>query len=582
MIDHPAVNQHHLPHFDLAAQPFSLSGAFLKLQVMPETGRLRYATSSRQAISEKWQDFWAHDFFEIAVFRDGVEIPILWEGHPHRVNGQGGNIALCIAGVDTETFLFELNSPCPVNLCFLPCKPYQSIYLPAEDQIAITDWAARGVHQFRVIPETGTCAWQAAGGVTFSSDPGASGTLCGAFRFTGYETRWDEALPTLADCIAHEETASAAWLVQQPAVRADHQPMAALAWLLMRNLRMPKVGPLTRSTIYSSKGYLNGVWAWDNCFHALAVASADSALAWDQLMLFFDHQNALGMIPDRLDDLFISYGFTKPPIYGWAIFKLVERLGLKSCRPYLAALYDPLRRLTEWWYSLRDSDHDGLCEYRHGNDSGWDNATVFDQGYPTEGADLAAFLTLQLEALAFIARDLGRPDEATLWASRAARQRYDLLVHSVRNGRFVSPLSGNHTVLESHSLLNRIPIILGNRLPPDLRTHLVNDLRPGGPFLTTWGLASEAPSSAKYEADGYWRGPIWAPSTYLLVDGLIGLGERALAREIAERFCSLCIQAGGFWENFDALSGAGLRCQGVAWTAAAFLLLAEWLNKPNL
>ena len=37
-------------------------------------------------------------------------------------------------------------------------------------------------------------------------------------------------------------------------------------------------------------------------------------------------------------------------------------------------------------------------------------------------------------------------------------------------------------------------------------------------FLTENGLATEMPKSNKYESNGYWRGPIWAPTTYLLVD----------------------------------------------------------------
>ena len=50
---------------------------------------------------------------------------------------------------------------------------------------------------------------------------------------------------------------------------------------------------------------------------------------------------------------------------------------------------------------------------------------------------------------------------------------------------------------------------------------------------------------------------------------------------IAQRFCDMCIQTNGFWENYNASTGKGLRCPGYTWTAAVFLLLAEWLaNEP--
>ena len=86
--------------------------------------------------------------------------------------------------------------------------------------------------------------------------------------------------------------------------------------------------------------------------------------------------------------------------------------------------------------------------------------------------------------------------------------------------------------------------------------------------------ASEWPESPHYTPDGYWRGPIWAPSTYLIVDGLRRGGETALDDDIAQRFCRLCAQS-GFAENFDALTGDPLRDKAYTWTSSVFLLLAS-------
>jgi hypothetical protein len=64
----------------------------------------------------------------------------------------------------------------------------------------------------------------------------------------------------------------------------------------------------------------------------------------------------------------------------------------------------------------------------------------------------------------------------------------------------------------------------------------------------------------------------------LIFDGLAQGGESGLARTIAERFCEMCRRSPGFWENYDALTGQGLDCPGYTWTAACFLLMAEWLH----
>ena len=80
--------------------------------------------------------------------------------------------------------------------------------------------------------------------------------------------------------------------------------------------------------------------------------------------------------------------------------------------------------------------------------------------------------------------------------------------------------------------------ILGERLPEEVRTCLKNGIER---HLTEWGPATEHPQSPKYESDGYWRGPIWAPSTMLAVSGLIDVGEKEMSTltESAKCACRL-------------------------------------------
>lgn len=90
----------------------------------------------------------------------------------------------------------------------------------------------------------------------------------------------------------------------------------------------------------------------------------------------------------------------------------------------------------------------------------------------------------------------------------------------------------------------------------------------GQAHLTRFGLATELPQSPEYQPDGYWRGPIWAPTTVLVEDCLRRAGFVALADEVSARFRQLC-ETSGFAENFDALSGEGLRDRAYTWTASA-------------
>ena len=56
--------------------------------------------------------------------------------------------------------------------------------------------------------------------------------------------------------------------------------------------------------------------------------------------------------------------------------------------------------------------------------------------------------------------------------------------------------------------------------------------------------------------------------------GLRAAGEIALADEVSDRFRRLC-ERSGFAENFDALTGEGLRDRAYTWTASVYLLMAD-------
>lgn len=569
--------------FFLDQIPFSTAGSFLTITARNprNASRLLYRTASARIASGPSVPFDSSEFFEIALLQDSIEVPYTWTAIPTCLTlstPSGATIKFTFG--DLDTLLFQAQG---VTLRLMPCKVFPVEFSPSPDQIVLMDWAARGFHYFRS---------DSSGQIRSSITPTVTGlekahreyprtidflAPTGAFRFSEHEHLWNEPLPDFEHAVAINEKEFSRWLGNMPPVPETYQAAAEQAWFILWNCLVPPGGALTRPAIYMSKAWMNGVWAWDNCFNALAVVEADPALAWDQIRLFFDHQESHGMLPDVINDLEAVYCFNKPPVYGWTILKIIQAQGEKNSLPYLNEVYKPLARLTEWWYTYRDFDGDGLPQYHHGNDSGWDNATVFDQGCPTEGADLAAFLVLQCEALSHIAGMLGHRKAARRWYERAQTQLDHLLQLQVNKRHFFSPRDGETAASESHSLLNSIPILLGERLPLKIRRSLITDLSPNGPFLTPYGLASEAPTSSHYIPDGYWRGPIWAPSTYLIYDGLVAVGEAGLADTVAERFCNMCLRSPGFWENYDALTGQGLRCPGYSWTASVFLLLAHHL-----
>lgn len=353
-----------------------------------------------------------------------------------------------------------------------------------------------------------------------------------------------------------------------------------LTWYNIWSSFVQKGGHYHQDTVVMAKKSMCAVWSWDHCFNALSLAQAGRREeAWNQFMAPFTLQAPNGCLPDmwRPNEA-ITWTITKPPIHGWCLGKLLDLMELTKNQ--LETAYQGLEKWTDWWLTYRDYDGDGIPAYPMGCDCGWDNSSAFDIGYFVESPDLPAYLILQMETLARVADALSDETEekdfweekSRMWTERKNQMKEDFLAHCWEEDRFVTKKNGSHIFVKDQSLLNLMPLVLGEELDREKQMLLIRRLKQE--FLTEYGLATESPESKKYNPDGYWRGPIWAPVTYLLVDGLYRGGESELASEIAHKFCCMLEKrAGGNYENFDAKTGKGLRAPGYTWTASVYLLL---------
>lgn len=333
-------------------------------------------------------------------------------------------------------------------------------------------------------------------------------------------------------------------------------------------------GLLQRDSILMSKNWMTCVWTWDCCFNAMALAEAHPALAAEQLCLPFDGQKAdTGILPDTTSYADRIYEYTKPPVHGWTLKYLMERGAVTEKQ--LTWLLPRLEKWTDYWFTYADWDHDGMCNYTHGNDSGWDNCSGYQVGCPIEGPELAAYLVIQMDVLADIYQSRGNPGKAAYWRKRADAQLKGMIDHFWNGTAFEILQSGTHRKTENaDSLYAFVPLILGKRLPNQIFAQLVAGLKEEGRFLTPFGLATESKQSPYFVDDGYWLGPIWAPPMYQIIRGLCEGGEKDFALELARRFCNMVV-ASGFAENFSAQDGRGLRDPAYTWTSSVFQMLAR-------
>jgi glycogen debranching enzyme len=350
--------------------------------------------------------------------------------------------------------------------------------------------------------------------------------------------------------------------------RSERTPAAALAAYVLWSATVAPEGLATRESVLMSMHWMDKLWSWDHCFNALALAAGEPDAALDQFLAPFDHQDATGAIPDSVTHSEVLYNFVKPPIHGWALQRLRARASRALTTAELTEIHDRLSRWSAFWLDRRRVPGHVLPYYQHGNDSGWDNSTTFDRDRVVEAPDLAAFLAIQLEVLADLSDELGLPSQQ--WRTQSDEVRAALLDELWTGKELVAVGARSGVASTATSLLNLLPLVLGARLPAEVRDALGARVEQ---HLTAWGPATEPVDSAHYEDDGYWRGPIWAPSTALIENGLRASGFIELADTVSARFRALC-ERSGFAENFDARTGVGLRDRAYTWTAAVYLLLA--------
>ena len=301
------------------------------------------------------------------------------------------------------------------------------------------------------------------------------------------------------------------------------------------------------------------------------------------MLLPFDYMTQEGRLPDSIAYSDLLYDTTKPPIYGWTIFKLFELLpkridgatGGENLDIFTSErweeIYEKVSRFSNFWHDHRATKTSAIPWYSHGFDSGWDNATCFDSHPVCVSPDMAAFLIIQDDALAVIARHLGKDADATAWTNRSKTMVKALIdeLWDDKQSTFVFKNAHTGETWTSQTLLRFVPLVASAYLPKSVVETLSRDLVS---HLTQWGLATEDPNSPHYTPDGYWRGPIWAPPTILIESGLRKAGYTDLADEVSQRFMRLC-EVAGFAENYDAIAGKGNRDLSYTWSASTYLVL---------
>ena len=410
---------------------------------------------------------------------------------------------------------------------------------------------------------------------------------------------------------------------------------------LITNWRSP-AGAIKHNGVIPSLSYkwFVGMWAWDSWKQAVGTSQFNGDLAKDNIRALFDYQiksddkirpQDAGAIIDAIfynqDEARGGVGGnwnernSKPPLAAWAVWNVYKETGDKD---FLKEMYPKLVDYHNWWYTNRDHDKNGICEYGgmvhdlNNSDeeiilaaaweSGMDNATRFDVegqgaddigvkvfenkdkdgkviGYSInqESVDLNAYLYAEKGFLKSMADELGNKSDSKKYVTeaKALKDYVNNNMYDKETG-FYYDLQINEDGTETKLLVNRgkgtegwIPL-WANMSEKEQAEGVKNNMMDPNVFNTFVPLPTAAKDNPKFDPNKYWRGPVWLDQALFGVEALQNYNYYDDAVQLCEKLFNNAegvVSNGPIRENYNPETGVGLHTKDFSWSASSYYLM---------
>jgi glycogen debranching enzyme len=256
-----------------------------------------------------------------------------------------------------------------------------------------------------------------------------------------------------------------------------------------------------------------------------------------------------------------------PPLFSWAEVQTYMATGDKS---RFAMVLEPLERYVQWIEAHRrgyDTPHQ--LYWTNGQASGMDN-TPRDNGRQSPEkdwdchsaidhmgwVDMSSQMVMCYRDLSYICKELGKNDKARLYSMRAdsISTRINKWLWDDQSGLYfdVTP-AGNKTKCISAATFWPMLAGVANH---EQCAKLVKNLKNTSLFWRPIPVPSLAANQPEYDKMGcYWKGGVWAPTNYMIVEGLKKSGFSDVAIDVSKRYINALLQVynstGTLWEAYS-------------------------------
>ena len=381
-----------------------------------------------------------------------------------------------------------------------------------------------------------------------------------------------DSYPTYDEALAATTADWESFLAKIPHFTEELEPVRIeAAWHEWSSMIAPS-GLIKRAALFMTQGMLAS--SWQMVQNAVGL-NHDFELATDLLVNMIDNIGERGQFPDFVFDGQNMCQGIHPPTQGWALNWLMRLhdFGKEMPKETLTYLYEGYGKMADWYMKYRDDDKDGLPQFDNGDETGYDDISVFVHHVSVEGPDIAAYMGVLFDKLGDIAEILGRQEEADSWHQRADEM-IKKLIDTFWNGeKFIALSNFDHEVIDSNAITDYLPFVLGDKLPQEIIDKMTEDLLVEGDFLSPVGLTTEKISSDQFRRAGFSRGFALPPSNMMILTGMYMAGKKEEAKMIAKRFCEAMITS-GISQLMDPIEQYRITFS-CTWPACGFLALAD-------
>lgn len=346
-------------------------------------------------------------------------------------------------------------------------------------------------------------------------------------------------------------------------------------------------------------------YCWAIYFEMLAALKFNITLAKQCILASLSTQEANGMIPNAPISGADCNLRSQPPLLAPACWAYYQATNDSSS---LALWYPKLQQYFSWENEYSDirgnylyapltgrtTSYDNLTPFYAACSTGMDNMPAFDAAatnvtkegsyyyLPMNDLMLSSTMALFAKDMALIALTLGNSYDAASYSGW-----YDNISNAI-NAKLWNQTEGRYNdqlwtgqQIQVNTIETFMPMIAG--IPNQTQaSDLVSQLQNLAEYNSTGGIPTVAANDPKFYSSEpayfhsvfpYWRGGIWAPTTYLVYQGLTNYGYTVIANSVATTWCRVIERNMQFPEYFNSDGTAGGSAQPYqSWTAAVTLL----------